>query len=275
VWTGSTAEEIRLADFPDQPFLIAAHDQVIRRHVNERGTWEPGLAAFVGAFLPANPRVVIGGGHVGLSAFQLWRERPDISELVVFEPDSVNAGLLALNVWSWGENPVRVVPLGLGRASGELTLSQNPSNTGDNRLWQSDAPWPRETVLVSALDDIWRGRLDLLLLDTQGWEPDVLAGAERVIRDEKPLLVFEWWPQALATRGIDSFEVLAWLERDLRLRVEIVPADASGIHELLPDAVEIRDVRELTRRLLDHPEQTIHAELLARATTSSKHGRAS
>jgi hypothetical protein len=165
------------------------------------------------------------------------------------------------------------MPLGLGRAGGELTLSRNPSNPGDNRLWRSDAGWPRETVLVSALDDIWRGRLDLLLLDTQGWEPDVLAGAERVIRAARPLLVFEWWPQALAARGIDSYEVLAWLERDLRLRVEIVPADASGIHELMPDATEIRHVRELTRRLLDHLEQTIHAEHLARAQTTSKHGR--
>ena len=262
---GSAVEEIRLADFPEQPFLVPAHDQVIRRHVNLRGSWEPGLSAFIGALLPADPRVVIGGGHVGLSAFQLWRERPDVSELVVFEPDSVNAGLLALNVWSWGDNPVRVMPLALGRASGELTLSRNPANTGDSRLWQSNPAWPSESVLVSALDDIWHGPLDLLFLDVQGWEPDVLAGAERVIRDERPLLVFEWWPQGLAERGIDSFEVLAWLEGDLDLRVEIVPAEAGGIHELMPEATEIRDVRELTQRLLDHPEQTIHAELFAGA----------
>jgi FkbM family methyltransferase len=268
VWTGNTAEEIRLADFPDQTFLIPSHDQVIRRHVHERGSWEPGLAAFIGSQLSANARVVIGGGHVGLSAFQLWRERPDIGELVVFEPDSTNASLLALNVWSWGESPVRVMPLGLGRASRELTLWRNPSNTGDNRLWQSDAGGLCETVLVAALDDIWRGRLDLLLLDTQGWEPDVLAGAERVIRDQRPLLVFEWWPQGLAARGIDSYDVLAWLERDLGLQVELVPAHASGVHELMSAPTEISDVRELTRRLLDHPEQTIHAELLARAQTS-------
>lgn len=269
--TGST-EEIRLAAFPEQPFLISAHDQVIRRHVNERGTWEPGLASFIGARLPADARVVIGGGHIGLNAFQLWRERPDISELVVFEPDCSNAALLALNVRSWGESPVRVMPFGLGRASGELTLARNPSNTGDSRFGQSDPGWPRQTALVSALDDIWLGRLDLLLLDTQGWEPDVLAGAERVIREENPLLVFEWWPQRLAELGIDSYELLAWLECDLRLRVEVIPARASGIHELMKAEAEIRDVRELTGRLLEHPEQTIHAELLARARTSPTHG---
>jgi hypothetical protein len=33
----------------------------------------------------------------------------------------------------------------------------------------------------------------------------------------------------------------------------------------MPDATEIRDVRELTRRLLEHPEPTIYAELLAHA----------
>jgi hypothetical protein len=105
VWRGSTAEEIHLADFPDQPFLIPAHDRVIRRHVNERGSWEPGLAPFIGAHLSANARIVIGGGHVGLSAFQLWRERPDISELVVFEPDSMNAGAARVERLELGREP--------------------------------------------------------------------------------------------------------------------------------------------------------------------------
>ena len=175
-----------------------------------------------------------------MSAFQLWKERPDIAELVVFEPDGLNAGLLALNVWNWGDTPVRVMPVALGRTTGNIVLARNPSNTGDNRLWDkiplsfARCGWWRSEGMGTAecrrrrTRRDWRGGLDLLLLDTQGWEPDVLAGARRVILEERPTIVFEWWPQALAARGFDSFEVLSWLERDLRLRLEVVPPTRPG-----------------------------------------------
>jgi hypothetical protein len=60
---------------------------------------------------------------------------------------------------------------------------------------------------------------------------------------------------------LDSLTVLASLERNLRL--EIVPAEASGVDERVA-LNGVRDVPELTRRLLDHPEPTVYAELLAR-----------
>jgi len=183
--------------------------------VSESGSWEPGFAAFVASLLPDRPRVVIGGGHVGLSAFQLWKERPDIAELVAFEPDGLNAGLLALNVWNWGKTPVPVMPMALGQRIGGATLACNPSNTGDNRLWEKipasleagggdPETWFRQNVVVVALDEIWRGSLELLLLDTQGWEPDVLAGARRLILEQRPAIVFEWCPHALAAHAVST-----------------------------------------------------------------------
>jgi FkbM family methyltransferase len=257
-------EEIRLSGSPDQRFLIAASDEMIRSYVRERGGWEPGLGEFLASLVPARSRVVIGGGHVGLSAYQLWQARRDIAELVVFEPDAVNAGLLTLNVISWGPSPVRVMPMALGRRLGELLLQRNRKNTGDNRLWgEGDEP---QHVVVVALDELWRGPLDLLLLDTQGWEPEVLAGAQRVIREERPAVVFEWWAHALTARGFDPDELLTWIERDLRLAVEVVPWAASGVHELLPtEARDIRDAREMTRVLLEQPpEWGLSVELVGR-----------
>jgi FkbM family methyltransferase len=259
-------DEIRLSGSPDQRFLIAASDEMIRPYVGERGGWEPGLAEFLASLIPSQSRVVIGGGHVGLSAYQLWQARRDIAELVVFEPDAVNAGLLALNVSGWGPSPVRVMPLALGRGLGDLVLQRNRVNTGDNRLWGEEQE-PQHVVVV-ALDELWRGRLDLLFLDTQGWEPEVLAGAERVIREQRPAVVFEWWAHGLKARGLEPNELLTWIERDLRLAVEVVPWAASGVHELLPtEARDIRDAREITRLLLEQPpEWDLSVELLGRPT---------
>jgi FkbM family methyltransferase len=219
-------------------------------------------------FFRTCPGLSSAAGTSASARFNFGRERPDIAELVVFELDALNAGPLALNVWNWGKSPVRVMRMALGERIGEATLARNPSNTGDNRMWKripaslesgGDDPkaWPRQNAVVVGLDEIWRGSLDLLLLDTQWWEPDVLAGARRLILEQRPAIVFEWWPRALAARGVDCYDVLTWLERDLRLRVDIVPLDAWKIQAMMLAAADMRDARELTRLLLEHPEPTV------------------
>jgi FkbM family methyltransferase len=266
----SEFEEIRLSDYPETAFLISAADDVIRPYVEQRGHWEPGLWQFIGGLLPPGARIAVGGGHVGLGAYQLWRACPDVAELVVFEPDSVNAALLALNSWTWSDCPVRVMPMALGRRLGRATLARNRANTGDNRLWEgaTSNTYSHEEIVVVNLDEVWSGRLDLLLLDTQGSEPDVLAGAADVIRRESPTIVFEWWPHALRERGFNVEDLLTWIERELRMTIEVVPTHASGLHESLPPvANELTDVRELTALLLDQPvESLVYVELIARPT---------
>jgi len=269
-------DEIRLAAFPDQPFLIARSDEVIRKGVRATGTWEAGFAEYVGGLLPPAAHVAIGGGHVGLIAFQLWQERPDAEAIVVFEPDSVNAALLSLNVMSWGDSPVRPVPLGLSSRTELLQLAQNPLNTGDNRLWEripralhagggNPRRWPRQQVLCVALDDVWGdGPLDLLLLDTQGWEPDVLRGAEQLLRRRKPTVVFEWWPRALAARGVDLEAFLFWLEHDLGLVLGVVPPEASGFsNPWIHDLAGKGDIRRVTELLLQDQDHAAYVELVA------------
>jgi FkbM family methyltransferase len=267
-------ETISLAEFPDTPFLIAGRDQVIRKYVGATGQWEPGLAGYIASLLSRSAHVVIGGGHVGLLAFQLWRARPDVAEIVAFEPDSVNAALLATNILSWGDSPVCSMPLALGERSELLSLAQNPFNTGDNRLWDTipadlhagggdPAIWPRQPVVCAALDHVWGDApLDLIFLDAQGWEPDVLRGAERLLTTRKPVIVFEWWPRALVARGLDLDGFLGWLERDLGMTLGVVPPEASGFsNPAIHGAAS--DIERITELLLSDPDPAAYVELVA------------
>jgi len=267
---GGDLDLIRLDAFTDFPFLIRRSDEVIRPHVAATGSWESELIAYVAALLPDRPRIVVGGGHVGLSAFQLWRARPQAREVAVFEPDGVNAALLAVNVASWGESPVRVLPFALGKRTELVKLAANPFNSADNRLWELIPPefaagggdpalWPQQTALSVTLDEIWGdASLDLIFLDTQGWEPDVLRGAQRVIARSRPLVLFEWWPRALLARAIDPEAFLGWVERKLAMTLSVVPAPPTPV----VTAAE-GDVRRLTALLLDDQDPAAYAELLA------------
>jgi len=276
--SSGAVDAVALAGHPETPFLIAHRDGVIRPEVGSSGHWEPGFAQYVATLLPRRAHVALGGGHVGLLAFQLWRARPDVAEVVAFEPEPVNAALLALNVLGWGSAPVRAVPIALGIDTEILTLAQNPLNTGDNRLWSTIPPdlhagggdpaaWPRQQTVVAALDDVWGDApLDLILLDTQGWEPEVLRGAERVIRKRAPTLVFEWWPRALIARDLDPEAFLAWLEQDLGLHLGFVPPEASGFSNPSIHAAGRGDIRRMTELLLADEDPAAYVELVASPT---------
>lgn len=118
-------------------------------------------------------------------------------------------------------------------------MAKNPSNTGDDRLWENSPAyldagggdptlWPRQTTVCVALDDVWGDNaIDLALLDTQGWEPEVLHGAERALRERGPIAVFEWWPRALDAGGVDSDGFLDSL-RGPGNSLSVVPREASG-----------------------------------------------
>jgi len=252
---------IHLRRWPEVPFLISASDQVIRPVVQATGEWERDLLELSASRLPRRPRIVVAGGHVGLSAFQLWRARPHARELGVFEPDPIAAALLALNARAWRGAPLRLWPFALGATAELLELVSNPINSADNRLWRPSAElaagggdpqlWRRQQVLSMPLDIVRaRAPLDLLFLDAQGWEPEILRGAQRTIRRWRPLLVFEWWPRALAARGLDPYAELDWVERELAVRLSVAPG--SGI----------ADTREATAGLLAADDQAAHTELV-------------
>jgi FkbM family methyltransferase len=261
---------VYLDEWPDVPFLIPAWDQAMRPYVQESGEWEPGLANFAASQIGRRPRIVVAGGHVGLSAFQLWRARPHAREISVFEPDGVCAGLLALNTRRWRGAPVRLWPFALGAAAELLELSSNPTNSADNRLWRAPselaggggdpAGWRRQPVLSMPLDlvrDV--APLDLLFLDAQGWEPEILRGARQTIARWQPLLMFEWWPRALAERGIDAHAELDWIERELGMRVSVVPGASVVSHRDLSGEVEVRELSDL---LLEDVEPIAYAQLV-------------
>lgn len=58
-----------------------------------------------------------------------------------------------------------------------------------------------------ALDDYLSGRrIDLLKIDTDGWERDVLCGALETIKASRPVVMFEFCPKCAVRNGFDPLE---------------------------------------------------------------------
>ncbi len=172
----------------------------------------------VGRLCSENGTVIDIGGHVGLVSGLVKRDRPDVRCLVL-EPIAEKAALIRhfLNV------EVRAVAAGdiagtadffVHRESSALS-SLHASETG-----ASEDQLERRQVLVSRVDDevALDRKIDVIKIDAEGAELAVLRGAERVLQESRPAIVFE---SACPERGAKIFAHL--VERGYQV---YAPSDA-------------------------------------------------
>ncbi|MCG6121791.1 MAG: FkbM family methyltransferase [Microvirga sp.] len=120
-----------------------------------------------------------------------------VSRAVAFEPDRRNEAQLRANIARNGlDGIIAVQPVALGPQTGEARLAEGPaSNRGASRL--VDGAGEEEsaayTVPVRRLDDLvpLSGARILAKIDVEGREAGVLAGMERVLRENRCFLQIE------------------------------------------------------------------------------------
>lgn len=125
------------------------------------------------------------GAHIGLTAISLAAQRPDC-RIVAFEPLPVAADCLRRNLQANQISNVEVV---------EAAVADHADGVGFN---EDNGPW---SIAVGSaarsrslrLDDAVSGRPAFIKIDVEGHEPNVLAGATRVLANALVLMEFNTW----------------------------------------------------------------------------------
>jgi FkbM family methyltransferase len=185
-------------------------------------------------FVRDNDVVVDIGANIGVWSRVILSSRK-LSQLVAFEPGGRNFELLRKNL---GENPESsCLPFAVGASCGVAEFSTH-LDSGQNYLLPIEvgsAARRSRTVKMVTLDSWWAGsgmeRLDLLKVDVEGFEFDVFLGAEAVLRDQSPIVYFEFIPSSAVrgSRGNKSLEFLISLGYEIRavtLRGQLVKTDS-------------------------------------------------
>lgn len=121
---------------------------------------------------------------------------------------------LALNAFA----NVAVHNVGLGRAEGTLRLhSPSPSNSGGDRiLAEGDGGADAIEIPVTTVDRFAASnalrRLDLIKIDVEGYEMNVLRGAEDTLRTLRPRLFVEVVDDFLRAQSSSASELVRFLE---------------------------------------------------------------
>ena len=148
-------------------------------------------------------------------------------EIDAVEPHPVLHSLLQANLWA-NDVSARIHNAALGNSRCLLPMSSPATNPGDSRVG-ARTPNDRYDLVVPVItaDELFVHRsFDVVKIDVQGFEPEVVLGMERIVRESPAIVVVvEFWPTALVERGLEPSEVL---DRYRRLGFRISVNDDGG-----------------------------------------------
>ncbi len=151
------------------------------------------------------------GAHAGQMA-KLFASLVPLGQVYAFEPGAYALAILRPMVALLGRGRIAVEPIALGAAPGRLTLSTPIKRSGSlgfglSHLGQGgdgDKFFQHE-VAVETIDHFVRARglarLDLIKADIEGWEMQMLLGAQETIARFRPVVFLEVVDSYLARAG--------------------------------------------------------------------------
>jgi FkbM family methyltransferase len=156
--------------------------------------------------------VVDVGANIGYYTVLLADKVGKNGKVYAFEPDITNFEILVKNIKENKLKNVVVVNAAVGSKSGKLKLHKSKENFGDHKLYGKDKDI--EEVKIIKLDDYLADvKVDLMKIDTQGWEPEVIGGAMKIIKRDQPIMFIEYSPASYQIAKLDGKKMMENLDK--------------------------------------------------------------
>ena len=154
------------------------------------------------------------GANVGYYLLIESKLNPD-GKILAFEPDPRSFRILNMSVLLNNCRNVELKNIALGSKNGEIPfyLSEQWNLSGINAVSNSN----KVMVKIARLDDVVNEKFDYLRMDVEGYEFEILKGAEKSLRNLKGMFI-ELHPVYLGKGG--CIELIDWLkERGFIIKV--------------------------------------------------------
>jgi FkbM family methyltransferase len=143
------------------------------------------------------------GAHIGLWSYNLAHE---FEEVFCIEPVPAHVECLHRNLV--GQSNYVVETCALGAEDGEVLIESTVGSSGDTKI----DPTRSGSTPMKRLDDLAGDDVDLIKIDCEGFEENVIRGAEHTIKTWKPVIIVEQ-KRAMSERfGLEDLGAVRLLE---------------------------------------------------------------
>lgn len=176
------------------------------------GLHDPSHEDFLGLVEPGNV-VIDVGANIGLTALRAAGRCGPAGRVIALEPDPLTFAKLTAAL---ERNPllrVEAHQVAVGETTGTLLLEvRDPHNLGMNRISKQGTVPVEVTTIDRLVEQLELSRVDVIKVDTEGFEPNVLRGAAATIARHRPRLFLELDDGNLRDQGGSSASLLAQLD---------------------------------------------------------------
>ncbi len=203
----------------------------------------PAELIFIKAFAGCSGVLLDVGANIGCFALTLARLRPGCT-IHAFEPSPHTRERLEANLARNPQTPVVVQPVALGKVPGHAQFLHNARSPGMSRLVAAEESVGATTIEVeiSTVDRFLAGLgnppVAFIKIDVEGFEGDVLRGAESMLRERRCQAgLIELSMENLAQAG-SSVEDLIQTLQSVGWQMHVLQADGSAGKPVV--AVEVK-----------------------------------
>ena len=165
-------------------------------------------------------RAIDVGGHVGLWSFNLAHH---FSRVEAFEPVAAHRECFRKNLADLDN--VTLYSCALGAAPGKVAMATEKGSSGNTQV---DGPGE---IAMSTLDSFEFEDVGLIKIDTEGYEENVLRGAQGTIARWKPVIIVEQKRDMASRFGLKPQGAVEYLRKDFGYRVA---QEISGDYIMVP-----------------------------------------
>ena len=179
--------------------------QEIAYHQNQAAWHEKDMHAFRSLLAPGQTAVDVGA-NMGFVTTMLASIVGHRGRVLAFEPSPTAFEKLKKTISANALSQVVPMHIGCGAARATAKLHEVSQSSGNASIIGQGAA--STEIHVERLDDVpeaWATPISLLKIDTEGYEPEVLEGARRLIEEHRPTIYLEMGGDYLAStlRSID------------------------------------------------------------------------
>lgn len=184
--------------------IVDPRDFSISRSLLTGGSYDWPAIEWLCRILSDRSHIVFVGAHIG-SVLVPIALQSGARQVTAFEPSPHNHRLLSMNLALNGLSEVSVHHLAAGDTEGVLRFTENRINSGNSRISAAGEVEVKVARLDSILTDA--RRIDLLVMDTEGFEVRAMRGATDTLSRTDYFYV-EYAPEQLIEQGSKPSELI-------------------------------------------------------------------
>ena len=172
-------------------------DKYVGELIASTGQYEPYESELLIKNIKGGDIVIDVGANIGYYTLLFAKKVGENGKVYAFEPDPVSFTILEKNIKDNKFRNIEAFNIALSDKRESLQLFISAENLGDHRLFDDHkVKRKKTTVKANTLDLFFKGekfkknKISLIKIDTQGYEPFVIKGAQQLIKSQKPILFF-------------------------------------------------------------------------------------